>query len=135
MKSGLYILVPMFSFWLGWCTFDPMERNEPRSPIKATAARIVELEAAVKAYYRENKVLPKTLKELCRKGYVEEDGIRDGWGCEFFYSANDERTAAVWSFGPNSEMIRAGEVGSIDTHYRICKRISLQDVVDGKQTY
>ena len=135
MKSGLYILVPMFSFWLGWCTFDPMKHNEPRSPIKATAARIVELETVVKAYYRENKVLPKTLKELCRKGYVEEDGIRDGWGCEFFYSTNDERTAAVWSLGPNSEMIRAGEVGGIDIHYRICKRISLHDVVNGRQTH
>lgn len=135
MKSGLYILVPMFSFWLGWCAFDPMKRNEPRSPIKATAARIVELETAVKAYYCENKTLPKTLKELCRKGYAKEDGINDGWGCEFFYSTDDERTAVVWSSGPNSEMIRAGGVDDIDTHYRICKRISLQDVVNGKQTY
>ena len=132
MKMWLYILLSMFSFWLGWRVFDPMKCNEPRSPIKATAARIVELETAVKAYYCENKVLPNTLKELCLKGYAKENGIKDGWGCEFFYSTNDERTAAVWSFGPNSEMIRAGGVDGIDTHCRICKRISLQDVVNGK---
>ena len=132
MKFGLYILVPMFSFWLGWCAFDPMMRSESRNHAIDTAKRIVELETAVKAYYCENKALPKTLKELCLKGYAKEDGIKDGWGCEFFYSTNDERTVVVWSSGPNSEMIRAGGVDGIETHYRICKRISLQDVVNGK---
>ena len=135
MKTWLYILLLMFSFWIGWRVFDPTKRKEPRNHAVDTAKRIVELEAAVKVYYCENKTLPKTLKELCRKGYAKEDGINDGWGCEFFYSTDDERTAVVWSSGPNSEMIRAGGVDDIDTHYRICKRISLQDVVNGKQTY
>ena len=132
MKKWLCVLVPIFSFWLGWYAFDPMRRNESKNYAMDTAMRIVELETAVKAYYRENKALPKTLKELCRKGCTNADGIMDGWGCEFFYSTNDERTAIVWSSGPNSEMIRAGGVDDIDTHYRISKRISLQDVVNGK---
>ena len=132
MKTGLYILVSMFSFWFGWRVFDPMRRNEPESRALDTAMRISELEMAVKACYSENKALPKTLTELCRKGYEKEDGIKYGWGSEFFYSTTDERTAVVWSLGPNSEMIRAGGVDDIGVHYRIRKRISMQGVVNGK---
>lgn len=127
MKQGLYVLVAILSFGLGWHHWNPMERNQPRSRAMATAAKLVELDSAIKAYYRANKTLPTALSELCQKGFVGNEVIVDDWGSELFYSSTDGNSAEVWSCGPGSALIREGEANVISTHYRLSKTISVGD--------
>ena len=127
MRQVMYILVAVLAFGIGWCHWNPMESNLPRSRTMATAAKLVELDTAVKAYYRANKTLPKTLSELCQKGFASKEVIVDGWGSELFYSATNGNSAVVWSCGPDSALIREGETDAISIHYRLSKTISVGD--------
>ena len=127
MNHGLYVLVAVLSFGLGWFHWNPMERNQPRSRAMATAQKLVELDAAIKAYYRANKTLPKTLGELCQKGFAARESVVDDWGSELFYSATNDGSAEVWSCGPDSSLIREGDADATSTHYRLSKTISIGD--------
>lgn len=127
MRQVLYILVAVLSLGLGWHYWNPMERNQPRNRAMATATKLVELDAAIKAYYRANKTLPKTLSELCQKGFASKEVIVDGWGSELFYSATNGNSAVAWSCGPDSALIREGETDAISIHYRLSKIISVGD--------
>lgn len=123
MKQGLYALVAVLSFGLGWHHWDPMERNRSRSRAMATAEKLVELDAAIKAYCRANKTLPKTLSELCQNGFANREDIVDDWGADLFYATTNGNTAVVWSCGPDSALIREGELDAIGIHYRLSKTI------------
>jgi len=127
MRQVLYVLVAVLSLALGWRHWNPMESNQPRNRTMATATKLVEVDSAIRAYYRANKSLPKTLSELCQKGFASKEVIVDDWGSELFYSATDGNLAEVWSCGPDSALIREGETDAISIHYRLSKTISVGD--------